>query len=525
MAHDSLEKLLVDGNEINIVVSRGSIIDEKYTKEAKKIASFMINSLGLSFGNVEFKMLDNEEFAEKMALYGTPLPSWEAGQQKLVQEDQMKYRLGVIYEMVGHPYYNTLEKKEYTAVYINQNDTYDEVLSVMAHVYGHLHMHYNNRILKTIDSNSNKHAFYRGRYREMESNLSIEQVEKLYDHAQTLSGLMDMFPDFHRNKKNKYYNTEKANPDSDVYDVYKFTLDNVKFNPWERELLDMEYDINKLMKRVRIKIMNEGFATFVEDKYVEEVAKTDIETAFKMRKGILQVADVLSPAQLPYYLGFRLFKDIEKRWNEGKHGPLYNLLSDAEKRNYVKMENKGLTEALGIVKSYTDWEFLFLYADTDFFNALADEIKDKKNALIDRQYGDKYPEDIDNIKEKYNAKIDPNIFRFQLLLETENYGPMVYVPKGSFNGTRLVLRQDLSFLKRYTGIIAEEQREKFEEEVAQMFNLYNKETITALNRISDMWGIPVSLETMNNLGEPITITTNGQKTDISKKGSGPKFDD
>ena len=525
MGEKSLEKLLVDGEEINVIATRGSILDEKYTKEARKIASFMINKLGLSFGNVNFQILDNEEFAEKVALYGMPLPSWEAGQEKLVMEDTMKYRQGVLYEMVGHKFYNAVEKKEYTVVYINKNDTYDEVLSVMAHVYGHLHIEYNNRLAKTIDSNSNKHAFYRNRYREMEERLSIDEVEKLYDHAQTLSGLIDMFPDFHEIKKQDYYSTEKLIPETDVYDVYRFTLDNVKFNPWEKELLEIIYNINQLRKGARIKIMHEGFATFVEDKYADEVAKSDLDTAFKMKKGIIQVADVLSPAQLPYYFGFRLFKDIEKRWNEGRHGPLYNLLSEEQKSIYMKKENKGLAEILEIVKSDTDWEFIFSYADTDFFKSLVNEIEEKKNMLIERQYAD-YPEQIiERIKNMYNPKIDPNIMRFQLLLETENYSPMVYIPKGSFNGNRLVLRQDLSFLKRYTGIIPEDKREIFEEEAWQMFSLYNGETISSLKRISTIWGIPVSLETMNIDGNPIIITASKESVDVAEKGEGPKFDD
>ena len=524
MARDSLEKLLIDGKEVKVKATHGSMIDKRYTGEAKKIAAFMINKMGLSFGNVEFKILDNEEFAEKVALYGTPLPSWEAGQEKIMQEDRMKYRQGVLYEMVGHKFYDPVEKEEYTAVYINQNDTYDEVLSVMAHVYGHLHIQYNNKLAKSIDSNSDKHAYYRDRYREMEGRLDIKTVENLYDYAQTLSGLLDIFPDFHKNKKNEYYGREKEFPEENVYDVYKFTLENVRFNPWEKELLEVVYDINQLVKGARIKILHEGFATFVEDKYAEEVAKYDIDTAFKMRKGILSVADVLSPAQLPYYLGFRLFKDIEKRWNEGKHGVLYNLLSEEQKRIYMKRENRGLSEILEIVKSYTDWEFIFSYADLDFFKSLVKEIEEKKNMVIDTLYGGKYPDYIvEMIKAAQNEELDPNILRFQLLLETENYGPMVYVPRGSFKGDKLLLRQDLSFLNRYTGKLSDKQQKEFEKQSSQMFSLFNRLTINSLHRLSKLWKIPVELETMDSDGKPLTLTSDGTKLYKSNRGEGPNF--
>jgi stage V sporulation protein R len=526
MAEKSLENLLIDGNKVNIIVTRGSKIDERYTQEARKIAYFMVNKLGLSFGNVEFKLLDNEEFAENVALYSTPLPSWEAGQEKLLEENNMKYRQGVLYEMLGHKFYNPIEKKEYTTVYINKNDTYEEVLSVMAHVYGHLHVEYNNKLAKTITSNANKHDFYRNRYREMEHRLDVKTVEKAYDYAQTLSGLIDMFPDFHKGKNKDYYNKEEIYPEEDVYDIYKFTLDNVRFNSWEKELFEMIYDINQLRKEARIKIMHEGFATFVQDKYAEEVAKHDIGAGFKMKNQILSVADVLSPPQLPYYLGLRLFKDIEKRWDEGRHGILYNLLSDGEKSLYLKRENKGLSEILEIVKSYTDWEFIFSYADNNFFKSLVKEIEEKTNMLIDRMFGGKYPDHVIDLIKRANTKdLDPNILRFQLLLETENYGPILYVPKGTFKGSNLTLRQDLSFLKRYVGELPEEQKIQFEEEANQMFSLYNNYTIKSLHRISRIWKIPVTLQTMDSSGSNISLTSDGNKLYMSKNGKGPKFED
>ena len=58
-----------------------------------------------------------------------------------------------------------------------------------------------------------------------------------------------------------------------------------------------------------------------------------------------------------------------------------------------------------------------------------------------------------------------------------------------------------------------------------MFSLYNGETISALKRISSMWGIPVSLETMNIDGNPIIITASKESVDVAEKGEGPKFDD
>ncbi len=146
--------------------------------------------------------------------------------------------------------------------------------------------------------------------------------------------------------------------------------------------------------------------------------------------------------------------------------------------------------------------------------------------MIDNLYGGKYPEYIiDMIKAANSSKLDPNILRFQLLLETENYGPMVYIPKGSFKGDKLTLRQDLSFLKRYIGKLSEEERDSFEEQAAQMFSLDNKYTAASLKRLSSMWKVPVELHTMDAEGNPLIIASDGFKISKSSEGDGPKIDE
>ncbi|MEM0143036.1 MAG: hypothetical protein QXL94_03680, partial [Candidatus Parvarchaeum sp.] len=124
-----------------------------------------------------------------------------------------------------------------------------------------------------------------------------------------------------------------------------------------------------------------------------------------------------------------------------------------------------------------------------------------------------------------NEKLDPNILRFQLLLETENYGPIVYVPKGSFKGDKLILRQDLSFLKRYTKDLSADEEESFEEQASKVFSLDNKYTADSLHRISRLWKVPVELQTMDAEGNPLIISSDGSKLSRSNGGDGPKVDD
>ncbi len=527
MKTESLEKLLINGREVKIVAMRGSIIDEKYTREANKIAKFMVEKLGLSFGNVQFKFLDNEEFAEKSALWQNPLPTWDTGQNKVINENMMQYRQYSLFEQVGNKFYAMVENQEYTEVFINQNDTRDEILSVIAHVYGHLHVIDNNKLSKTLEINNNKHESYRSRYRKIEEVIGINETEEFYNLTQTLSSLVDIYKDLHKEPKLDYYGKEKDFPKQDVFDVYKFVLDNMTWNGWEKEILDMVYDINQLSISVtRLKIIHEGFASFVENKYIEEVTKEDLGLGWEMKHKFLSVADVLSEPQMPYFLGFRLFQNIEKRWNEGKHGPVYELLTDEEKRNYSKNEGKGLEEILHIVKHNTDWEFIFSYANKDFLKTLSEEIIEQRMFLIKSQVEDspwgKWI--LDRMKKTMQEELDPDLMRFELLLRTENYMPMIYIPKGEFLGDNLPLRQDLSFINRYSNMLKKES--KLSEEVTAVFSLNNKMTRRSLLRLSKLLNLPVSLETMDKKGQPLIlyVEVGGKKVEKIEDGSGPRFD-
>ena len=49
---------------IDIIVMRGTNVDEDYTKKAREIADYVRNDLHLDFDDVEFRIVDQDRLAE-----------------------------------------------------------------------------------------------------------------------------------------------------------------------------------------------------------------------------------------------------------------------------------------------------------------------------------------------------------------------------------------------------------------------------------------------------------------------------
>ncbi len=563
---------------LEIVVKDGLYIHDEYTKEANKIADYVRDKLHLSFDNVEFRLVDNDEFAESIALYTDPLPSWHTGQEFVFMHERMSSQQMHLYEMVGHTYTRKTDNKPFTLVYINRNNSKGDVLSVIAHVYGHLHMNKNNWLCSRTKADLDVYERYRERYRKLEEKVGSDAVESMYDTAQTLTGLIDIYPDSRPKSEDSYYSTDKSVPRTTVYDIYKFVIENARLNPWEKELLDMVYNIRKNDRGIlRTKIMHEGFATFVEEKYVlnkcvedmqkrkgikvkleeaeDEISKLklaeelksvekDMSMGFSMENKILKIADVLNGPQFPYAFGFRLFRDIEERWDKGRHGPRYERLSAYEKKSYDSGDIKGLEKVLEVAKHKTDWDFMFSHADTDFINGYMDTIKqsyrtmiktlsrEQLEALTHKIFGGPLDEESeeevidllsDALTENLIGTRDPNKLRLKLLLQTERSTPNLYIPKGVVSRTNsLFINQDVNFIDKYIDLneIVDDDGDKVggtEAERAEylkaikgnMLTLDNEQSHTAMKRLANLWGGEVVLRTIDNEGNRILLSTTG----------------
>lgn len=513
--------------KMKIIVKEGLNDNEYYTKVANDIADYVVKELKLSFGNVEFRLVNNDEFAKSIALHENPFPTWYTGQTYLATKERMNARYEVLYEMVGHKYKNTLENEDYTVVYINKSDSEEEIRSVIAHVYGHMHMNYNNYVCKNLSADLVKYGAYRERYAELETIISDngkvngkKKLEEIFDMAQTLETLRDFYSETRSTLDQElkdYYKINNVLPDKTEYDVYKFLIQNAKLNPWEKEVYEMMYDVAQIYKKARVKIMHEGFASFVEKKYALYGEKDPVMAA-KMQLSLDDVANPYYRPQLPYALGLRLFENIEERGNKGRFGVHYELLSEEKKKEYDDKSGKGIEKILDSIRFLDDIDFIEAYAD-DFF------LKNYITILKDR-----FPEDhIPRTREEFQymqwvSELEPRTLRLELILGIEHYFPKLQILKGEANyngqmGPGLMLDQDLSYIQRHVdfGELTKEETDS----MWQGLTLLNHNTANSLVRLSKMWGKPVYIRTVDPSGAPCIIGSDSVKVRIFLLKSSP----
>ena len=500
---------------MKIVVKEGVNENSHWTKVAREIADYTVNELHLSFGNVEFRLVSNDGLAAASALYASPFPTWYTGQNYVLRRERMGARYESLYEMVGHVYKNISDNEEYTVVYINKADEDFQIKSVMAHVYGHMHMDYNNYICKGERVDLAREAAFRERYLELEKILNEggavdgkAELQNHFDTSQTLEMLIDLYPESRTEADNSfknYYKTTDALPEERVYDVYKFLLENASMNPWEKEFYSMTYEAARLYRTAIVKIMHEGFATFVQKKYALYGEKDPV-TSTKMQLFIDNVATPSNMAQLPYAFGLKLFERIEERGNKGQFGFGYDLLSTDSKRAYNDKSGKGLEKVLDSLRFSDDLGFLNSYAD-DLF--LADYVELLKRSI---------PEDFEPQTEKdaefkdWVDNLTTEGLKFMLQVRLERSIPRIELPKngtgfiGGF-GRGLLLEHDTSFIDRCMNSYTVSDGDKIM--LSKLMTLDNHSTGESLNRLSRMWKHPVYIKTIDADGDPCVIGSNG----------------
>src|SRR5262249_25773395 len=102
-------------------------------------------------------------------------------------------------------------------------------------------------------------------------------------------------------------------PEKDL--VYYIMKNSPSLEDWQRDVMSMIHDeMEYFVPQMQTKIMNEGWASIWHSRIMREM---ELPTSEHLEFAELH-AGVVSPhkGQLnPYYLGYKIFEDIEKRWN------------------------------------------------------------------------------------------------------------------------------------------------------------------------------------------------------------------
>jgi stage V sporulation protein R len=465
---------------------------------------------GLDFFDTVYEVLDWEEISEVAAYGGYPAryPHWRFGMEYLELSRSYAYGLSKIYEMVinNDPCY---------AYLLAANHFMDQKL-VMAHVCGHSDFFKHNFMFrhtnrKMVDEMAN-HATRVRRYME---RYGFEEVEGLLDRCLSLDNLIDYnAPHIVRHPsvewtegdeedggrrepkklRAKGYMDEFINPArameaerqrlaaeqrrSEAFparpqkDVLLFLLEHAPLKNWERDVLGMlREEAYYFAPQGRTKVMNEGFASYWHSKLMTERLLDPSE--------VIDYADHHSgtvathPGQLnPYKLGLELFRDIEERWNTGRHGPDWDEAQRFDTRKgWDTGAMKGREKIFEVRRHYNDVTFIDEFLTPDFV---------RRHGLFTYEYDRRSGQYVISDRDFHAVKE-------KLLFMMTNFGqPWIEVTDGNFSN-----RGELLLVHRYEGVPLKLDRAR--------------ETLENLQRL---WKRPVHLETWVD-DEPVVMHFDG----------------
>ena len=499
-------------------------------KEAEILAEHCRRE-GLDFYPTVFELLDTEEVNQIAAYGGFPqrYPHWRFGMEYERLRKQHTYGLGKIYEIVinNDPCY----------AYLIRDSAFVDKKTVIAHVYAHCDFFKNNIwFSQTNRGMMDEMANHATRIRRYIERHGLETVEKFIDTCLSLENLIDPHSAFiHRNRPqrqrmaeprapetgppdratrfpaksymDRYINppgviAEEAREAADqkerdkgklpakpVQDVMLFLLAHAPLEDWQADVLAVvREEAYYFAPQGMTKIMNEGWASYWHSTIMTNygLRADELITYAEHHAGTLAT----SPGRLnPYKLGVELFRDIERRWNTGRHGADYERCEDMQARRewgkgkaptgrVVGRGSPGREKIFEVRRIYNDVTFLDEFLTPEFVDDqklyhYRYDPSTGRMVVVDR--------DFDKIKQQ------------MLFMLTHHAQPYLYVVDGNFSN-----RGELYLGQRHIGVDLDIK--------------YAIETLKALQKI---WRRPVHLRGLID-GEPILFTYDGQQSSQQK---------
>jgi stage V sporulation protein R len=387
-------------------------------------------------------------------------------------------------------------------VVINTNPSYGFLLEtnspvqnkmVMAHVLGHVDFFKNNiyfsrtnrRMVESVSTHSGRMTEYEFKYgrkvveKFLDAVLAIEEHidpnffikrEVAQDEANRRAqpkpeGRYDDLWKLGEKKEPEPIPDEKPRgdrlPEKDL--IYYIMRNSPHLQPWQCDVVAMMHEeMEYFIPQMQTKTQNEGWASFWHSRIMRELDLPDSE---HMEFAELH-SGVVSPhkGQLnPYYLGYKIFEDIERRWDN----------PTAEER-----EKFGIRPGSGREKLF---EVRELDNDVSFLrNYLTEELCEELDLFVYELIEDEEW----TITEKRWERV-----RDQLVANMTNFGfPYIEVADGDYNNNR-----ELYLRHAYEG--------------AELDGRYARK---ALEHVFALWGRPVHLETIVD-DERVVMHYDGQE--------------
>ncbi len=416
--------------------------------------------------------------------YGIPgrFSHWTHGRAYQQIKTMYDYGLSKIYELVinTNPAY----------AFLLENNTVLQNKLVAAHVLAHVDFfknnawfqHTNRGMLETVSINAERLRRYEFEHGRDEVEKFLDAVLSIQEHIDPNprlraaapepdgkarrpdDGASRPFDDLLRlgERRAEPPTPERKFPAEPEKDLLLFIADHAPdLEPWQRDVLHIvRAEQRYFLPQMQTKIMNEGWASFWHSRIMRllDLDEQEYVEFAKLHSG------VLAPSKRnvnPYYVGLKIFEDIERRWNEP---------TEEERTKLGRQGDEGLAKVFEVRELENDASFLRNYLTRDLVEEL--------DLYLYRLEGDRWV-----IVEK-----DWEIVRDTILAGMTNFGqPYVVVEDGDYRRGR-----ELYLKHRHEG---------------QDLDLdYADKT---LRYVYQLWGRSVHLETTAE-GKPTVISYHGQ---------------
>ena len=436
----------------------------------------------------------------EFASYSIPgrFSHWTFGKAYYRQKMQYDMGLSKIYEMVvnTNPSY---------AFLMEMNSLLQNTF-VAAHVFGHTDFFKNNVYFQyTSRRMIDKVSVHAERIAKYEFDHGRDEVERFLDAVLSIQEHVDynLLLREQDEEKNKKDEKPKKKPSSDYEDLWSLDQKEKKaqeereklpgkppkfpekpekdillflshhaphLQPWQRDIIEIVHtEMLYFVPQMQTKAMNEGWASIWHSRIMRELADSGIISDPDFVEFAQLHSSVLTPSRTslnPYYIGYRIFEDIEKRWDNP---------TEEEQEQLGRQPGMGRQKLFEVREIENDVSFLRNYLTEDL-------IKDLDLYLYKKE-GDEWI-----IVEKNWQKV-----RDTIVANMTNFGhPYLVVDNGDYRGNR----------ELYIKHLYESQ---------ELDLAYAEKT---LQHVYTLWGRPVHLETIYD-NKRILLTHDGERNSKS----------
>ncbi|HLZ79996.1 MAG TPA: SpoVR family protein [Ktedonobacteraceae bacterium] len=434
----------------------------------------------------------------EFASYGLPgrFSHWTHGKSYYRQKMQYDFGLSKIYELVvnTNPSY---------AFLMEMNNLLQNTF-VAAHVFGHTDFFKNNAYFHNTSRRMiDKVSIHAERVARYEFEHGKAEVERFLDAALSIQEHVDYHLLLRENENSAKEEQKPTQPTSEYDDLWGldkkakmaeedrdkrpgkppkfpekpekdillFLMHNAPhLQPWQRDVLEIvRAEMLYFVPQAQTKVMNEGWASLWHSRIMRQLGERGIISDSEIIEFAQLHSGVLSPSRTslnPYYLGFKMFEDIERRWDNP---------TEEEQEKFGRKPGMGHQKIFEVRELDNDVSFLRNYLTKDL-------IKDLDLYLFKKD-GDEWV-----ISEKNWEKV-----RDGIVASMTNFGyPYLVIDNGDYHGNR-----ELYIKHMFEG---------------QELDLnYAEKT---LQHVYTMWGRPVHLETVYE-GKRILLTYDGERNSKS----------